>query len=196
MVTGKRAGTESEAGETLTLSPRQIVDTTAPYELVSRMRASFWVIGPLLARMGEARVSLPGGCAIGTRPVDLLPDGARAASAPKSTSRAAMWSPRRQGRPQGRTVAFPQVSVGATHTDMMAAALAEGETVSRTRRASRRSQRRRLPDQDGRAHRGRRDGHDPHRRRGPRCPARATACCPTASRPAPTPWRSRWPAAT
>src|ERR1700731_3655062 len=46
--------------------------TTAPYELVSKMRASFWVIAPLLARMGEARVSLPGGCAIGTRPVDLL----------------------------------------------------------------------------------------------------------------------------
>ena len=51
---------------------REIVDTTAPYELVSRMRASFWVVAPLLARMGEARVSLPGGCAIGTRPVDLL----------------------------------------------------------------------------------------------------------------------------
>ncbi len=54
-------------------SPRgEIVDTTAPYELVSRMRASFWVLAPLLARMGEARVSMPGGCAIGTRPVDLL----------------------------------------------------------------------------------------------------------------------------
>jgi UDP-N-acetylglucosamine 1-carboxyvinyltransferase len=53
------------------ISAKEIVDTTAPYELVSKMRASFWVLGPLLARMGEARVSLPGGCAIGTRPVDL-----------------------------------------------------------------------------------------------------------------------------
>ena len=51
---------------------KHIVDTTAPYDLVSKMRASFWVIAPLLARMGEAKVSLPGGCAIGTRPVDLL----------------------------------------------------------------------------------------------------------------------------
>ena len=61
--------------------PRNIVDTTAPYELVSKMRASFWVIGPLLARMGEAKVSLPGGCAIGTRPVDLFLDGLQALGA-------------------------------------------------------------------------------------------------------------------
>jgi UDP-N-acetylglucosamine 1-carboxyvinyltransferase len=63
-----------------------IVDTTAPYELVSKMRASFWVIGPLLARMGEAKVSLPGGCAIGTRPVDLFLEGLQALGA-RSTSR-------------------------------------------------------------------------------------------------------------
>src|SRR6201999_3204009 len=72
MVQGKRAGQNGLSGETLELSAGTIVDTTAPYELVSRMRASFWVIGPLLARMGRARVSLPGGCAIGTRPVDFL----------------------------------------------------------------------------------------------------------------------------
>src|SRR3954454_22815641 len=71
-IDGKRAGQSEESGDTIRLSAREIVDTTAPYELVSRMRASFWVIAPLLARMGEARVSLPGGCAIGTRPVDLL----------------------------------------------------------------------------------------------------------------------------
>src|SRR4029453_16201362 len=70
-VDGKRAGQDSNLGETIHLSARSIVDTTAPYELVSRMRASFWVLGPLLARSGEVRVSLPGGCAIGTRPVDL-----------------------------------------------------------------------------------------------------------------------------
>ena len=72
MVKGKRPGDEDLSGQTLHISAARIVDTTAPYELVSKMRASFWVVGPLLARMGEAKVSLPGGCAIGTRPVDLL----------------------------------------------------------------------------------------------------------------------------
>src|SRR4028118_70272 len=75
MVSGKRAKDETQAGETLTLSAEKIVDTTAPYDLVSRMRASFWVIGPLLARMHQAKVSLPGGCAIGTRPVDFFLTG-------------------------------------------------------------------------------------------------------------------------
>src|ERR1700681_1286607 len=72
MVNGKRPEHRDYQAQTLTLSAKRIVDTTAPYELVSKMRASFWVIGPLVARMGEARVSMPGGCAIGTRPVDLL----------------------------------------------------------------------------------------------------------------------------
>ena len=71
-IDGKRPRRGGDAGQTAHLRAKHIVDTTAPYELVSRMRASFWVIAPLLARMGEARVSLPGGCAIGTRPVDLL----------------------------------------------------------------------------------------------------------------------------
>ena len=61
LVSGKRAGDQPNAGETLTLSAEEIVDTTAPYDLVSRMRASFWVVGPLIARMRQARVSLPGG---------------------------------------------------------------------------------------------------------------------------------------
>src|SRR6202140_2643113 len=69
---GKRPGDSEYQGQTLHISAANIIDTTAPYELVSRMRASFWVIAPLLARMHEAKVSLPGGCAIGTRPVDLL----------------------------------------------------------------------------------------------------------------------------
>src|SRR6516165_11707611 len=72
MIAGKRAGEDANNGRTLHISAKHIVDTTAPYELVSKMRASFWVIAPLIARMGSARVSLPGGCAIGTRPVDLL----------------------------------------------------------------------------------------------------------------------------
>ena len=72
MVSGKRPGETADNGQTLHISAARIVDTTAPYELVSKMRASFWVLAPLVARMGEARVSMPGGCAIGTRPVDLL----------------------------------------------------------------------------------------------------------------------------
>ena len=72
MVGGKRPGETPYDGQTLHISAARIVDTTAPYDLVSKMRASFWVIAPLVARMGEARVSMPGGCAIGTRPVDLL----------------------------------------------------------------------------------------------------------------------------
>jgi UDP-N-acetylglucosamine 1-carboxyvinyltransferase len=72
MTSGKRPGETADHGLTLHISASRIVDTTAPYELVSKMRASFWVLAPLVARMGEAKVSLPGGCAIGTRPVDLL----------------------------------------------------------------------------------------------------------------------------
>jgi UDP-N-acetylglucosamine 1-carboxyvinyltransferase len=72
MSAGKRPGDHEYQGQTLHISAANIIDTKAPYELVSRMRASFWVIAPLLARMHEAKVSLPGGCAIGTRPVDLL----------------------------------------------------------------------------------------------------------------------------
>src|SRR6218665_2419343 len=71
-VNGRRESEDSAYSRTIHFKAVKVVDTTAPYELVSKMRASFWVIGPLLARMGEARVSLPGGCAIGTRPVDLL----------------------------------------------------------------------------------------------------------------------------
>ena len=97
----------------------------APYDLVSKMRASILVLGPLLARYGEARVSLPGGCAIGTRPVDLhiramqklgaiveLADGYIQARAPKGLT--------------GNTIVFPFVSVGATENAMMAAACASG----------------------------------------------------------------------
>src|SRR6478752_7943379 len=80
-IAGKRAGQSGHDGETLRLDARTIADTTAPYELVSKMRASFWVLGPLLARCGEARVSMPGGCAIGTRPIDLHLTGLKALGA-------------------------------------------------------------------------------------------------------------------
>ncbi|HWT31127.1 MAG TPA: UDP-N-acetylglucosamine 1-carboxyvinyltransferase [Propylenella sp.] len=128
LVSGKRAKDATQPGETLTLSAENIVDTTAPYELVSRMRASFWVIGPLLARMHEARVSLPGGCAIGTRPVDFFLSGLAALGAEIDIDSGYVVAKAPGGLVGGR-VRFPHVSVGATHTIMMAATLARGETV-------------------------------------------------------------------
>ena len=80
-VNGRREKQNEGYSRTINFTARNIVDTTAPYELVSKMRARFWVIGPLLARMGEAKVSLPGGCAIGTRPVDLFIEGLQALGA-------------------------------------------------------------------------------------------------------------------
>ncbi|MFN0024176.1 MAG: UDP-N-acetylglucosamine 1-carboxyvinyltransferase [Parvularculaceae bacterium] len=119
---------QSFEGSTLTLHAKTITSTEAPYDLVRKMRASFNVLGPLLAREGKARVSLPGGCAIGARPVDLhlkalaamgakidLDEGYVVASAP--------------GGLHGAKIDFPFVSVGATEHAMLAATLAEGETV-------------------------------------------------------------------
>ncbi|WP_298966553.1 UDP-N-acetylglucosamine 1-carboxyvinyltransferase [uncultured Roseibium sp.] len=126
-VNGKRSGQDDLAGQTLNLTAREIVDTTAPYELVSKMRASFWVIGPLVARCREARVSLPGGCAIGTRPVDFFIDGLSALGADIEIEGGYVVV-KAPGGLKGARVDFPKVSVGATHTIMMAATLAKGET--------------------------------------------------------------------
>ncbi|MEP1931478.1 MAG: UDP-N-acetylglucosamine 1-carboxyvinyltransferase [Roseibium sp.] len=126
-VNGKRSGQDSLAGQTLNLTAREIVDTTAPYELVSKMRASFWVVGPLVARAHEARVSLPGGCAIGTRPVDFFIQGLQALGAEIEID-AGYVVVKAPGGLKGGRVEFPWVSVGATHTIMMAATLAKGET--------------------------------------------------------------------
>ncbi len=126
-VMGKRPGQNGQ-GETLQLSAHEIVDTEAPYDLVSRMRASFWVIGPLVARMGEARVSLPGGCAIGTRPVDFFIDALRTLGAEIDIDGGYVVARARKGL-TGARVVFPKVTVGATHVTLMAAALAKGETV-------------------------------------------------------------------
>ena len=93
------------------------------------MRASFWVIGPLLARMGEAKVSLPGGCAIGTRPVDLFIEGLQALGAEIDVESGYVIAKAKNGRLIGNRYVFPKVSVGATHVLMMAATLAKGETV-------------------------------------------------------------------
>ncbi len=119
--------TTSPKGE-MAIRAQNIKSTHADYELVRQMRASILVLGPLVARLGDASVSLPGGCAIGTRPIDLhlmgleamgaeiiLEDGYVRARAPKGL--------------QGARIAFPKVSVGATENLMMAATLAQGETV-------------------------------------------------------------------
>jgi UDP-N-acetylglucosamine 1-carboxyvinyltransferase len=122
------AGNGGHAGRVLELTARDIAETKADYDLVRKMRASVLVLGPLLARCGHAEVSLPGGCAIGTRPVDLhlrglgqlgaeidLKDGYVVAKAP--------------GGLVGAKIVFPIVSVGATENLLMAASLAKGETV-------------------------------------------------------------------
>jgi UDP-N-acetylglucosamine 1-carboxyvinyltransferase len=115
-------------GRTMTLRTEKVASVTAPYDLVRRMRASVLVLGPLVARHGEAKVSLPGGCAIGTRPVDLhlkaleslgakieLKQGYVHATVPK--------------RLKGAQIIFPKVTVGGTENILMAASLAEGDTV-------------------------------------------------------------------
>jgi UDP-N-acetylglucosamine 1-carboxyvinyltransferase len=128
MVSGKRRGETADHGQTLHISAARIVDTTAPYELVSRMRASFWVLAPLLARMGEARVSLPGGCAIGTRPVDLLIMAMQRLGAQIDIDGGYVVARAPKGL-KGAEIVFPKVTVGGTHTAIMAAVLADGTTV-------------------------------------------------------------------
>jgi UDP-N-acetylglucosamine 1-carboxyvinyltransferase len=93
------------------------------------MRASFWVLGPLLARCGQARVSLPGGCAIGTRPVDLHLMGLKELGADIEIEAGYVIATARGGYLRGGRVVFPKVSVGATHNVLLASALARGETV-------------------------------------------------------------------
>ncbi|NJM34823.1 MAG: UDP-N-acetylglucosamine 1-carboxyvinyltransferase [Rhodomicrobium sp.] len=128
-VDGKRANNGGHMGETFHLTARDIVDSRAPYDMVRRMRASFWVLGPLLARHGEATVSLPGGCAIGTRPVDLHLMGLQKLGAEMELSGGYVVAKTPKGGLRGARIEFPMVSVGATHNVMMAAVLAKGETV-------------------------------------------------------------------
>ncbi|MBP0577940.1 UDP-N-acetylglucosamine 1-carboxyvinyltransferase [Labrys sp. LIt4] len=127
-IAGKRPGELELTGQTVRLDARSIVDTTAPYELVSRMRASFWVLGPLLARMGHARVSLPGGCAIGTRPVDFLLMAMERLGAKIEIENGYAVAEAKNGL-KGAEIDFPKVTVGGTHVALMAATLAEGTTV-------------------------------------------------------------------
>src|SRR5476651_2483040 len=127
-IAGKRPGDDPNSGRTLHISAKHIVDTTAPYDLVSKMRASFWVVAPLLARMGEAKVSLPGGCAIGTRPVDLLIMALERLGAQIEIDGGYVIARAKHGL-RGGEIDFPKVTVGGTHTALMAASLARGTTV-------------------------------------------------------------------
>jgi len=115
-------------GRVLELKTEEISNTTAHYDLVRKMRASVLVLGPILARMGEAKVSLPGGCAIGTRPVDLHLSALEQMGA-VITIEGGYINAKVDGRLKGTRIVFPQVTVGGTENLMMAAALAEGETI-------------------------------------------------------------------
>jgi UDP-N-acetylglucosamine 1-carboxyvinyltransferase len=106
----------------------KITNNVAPYDIVRKMRASILVLGPLLARVGEGRVSLPGGCAIGTRPVDLHLKGFEALGAKIKLDAGYIEATAPQGL-KGATIVFPFVSVGATENLLMAASLAEGMTT-------------------------------------------------------------------
>lgn len=117
----------AEAG-TLVIDSSDIECSEAPYELVRRMRASFLVMGPLLARTGEAKISLPGGCAIGTRPIDLHLKGFEALGAEIVLGHGFIEARAKQ-RLKGARIYLDFPSVGATENIMMAASLAEGQTI-------------------------------------------------------------------
>lgn len=118
---------ESESGRVLSLTARRIASTTAPYEIVRKMRASFLVSGPLVARCGRAEVSLPGGCAIGDRPVDLHLKALEALGASITLKDGYVIAEAPHGL-KGGHIDFPMASVGATENALMAASLARGET--------------------------------------------------------------------
>jgi UDP-N-acetylglucosamine 1-carboxyvinyltransferase len=125
-IEGARA---DEFGRVMTLRAANLTSTVAPYDIVRKMRASILVLGPLLARGGEATVSLPGGCAIGTRPVDLHLRAMEALGAEIEIARGYVKATAPGGRLRGGTISFPFVSVGATENALMAAVLAKGTTV-------------------------------------------------------------------
>jgi UDP-N-acetylglucosamine 1-carboxyvinyltransferase len=123
-----QASNGGHAGRVLALNAGKITSTTAPYDLVRKMRASILVLGPLLARIGKARVSMPGGCAIGTRPVDLHLKGLQQLGAVIELKEGYIDASAPNGL-HGAEIAFPLVSVGASENLLMAATLAHGDTV-------------------------------------------------------------------
>ena len=125
---GRAARDAGATGRTMTLTAERITSVTAPYDLVRRMRASVLVLGPLLARVHEAKVSLPGGCAIGTRPVDLHLKALEALGARIEVKEGYIHATAPGGL-KGANVTFPKVTVGGTENLLMAASLAAGETM-------------------------------------------------------------------
>jgi len=123
-----RGGEGADSGHIVELSAEHITSSTAPYDLVRKMRASVLVLGPLVARCGRARVSLPGGCAIGPRPVDLHIRGLQQLGATVELREGYIDARAPKGL-RGAEIAFPAVSVGATENLLMAATLADGETL-------------------------------------------------------------------
>jgi UDP-N-acetylglucosamine 1-carboxyvinyltransferase len=129
----RRLGTEvteseGDAGPQTVLHTPEIVSAFAPYDLVRQMRASFNVLGPLLARTGHAKVSMPGGCSIGARPVDLHIKALETLGAHIDLNEGYIYAQAPRGL-RGATIDFPFISVGATEHAMLAAVLARGETV-------------------------------------------------------------------
>ncbi len=116
-------------GRVMTARAGQITATLAPYDIVRKMRASILVLGPLLARAGEAKVSLPGGCAIGNRPIDLHLKALEAFGAEMDTQSGYVTARAKGGRLPGGKIVFPVVSVGATENALMAAARAKGTCI-------------------------------------------------------------------
>jgi UDP-N-acetylglucosamine 1-carboxyvinyltransferase len=117
-------------GDVVQFNASHLTSTEAPYEMVSKMRGSFFILGPLLTRMGEARVPMPGGCSIGTRPVDLHVRGLQALGAEVNIEHGVVHARAKNGkRLVGAQIYLDSPSVGATENIMMAATLAEGETI-------------------------------------------------------------------
>lgn len=122
-------GGHNGGGRKMTVKASSIASTVAPYDFVRKMRASILVLGPLVARAGEATVSMPGGCAIGNRPIDLHLKALEALGADIELAAGYVKASAPDGGLKGGTISFPIVSVGATENALMAAVLARGETV-------------------------------------------------------------------
>ncbi len=126
MIEGARP---EDFGRVMTLRAGKVTATIAPYDIVRKMRASILVLGPLLARAGEAKVSLPGGCAIGNRPIDLHLRALEAFGAQMETTSGYVIARAKGGRLPGGKITFPVVSVGATENALMAASRAKGTCI-------------------------------------------------------------------
>jgi UDP-N-acetylglucosamine 1-carboxyvinyltransferase len=125
-VEGAKAG---DVGRVVTMRAAHLTSSVAPYDMVRKMRASILVLGPLLGRMGEATVSLPGGCAIGNRPIDLHLKALEALGAEIELAAGYVKATAPGGRLPGGRVSFPIVSVGATENALMAAVTAKGGSI-------------------------------------------------------------------